>query len=622
MDKNSKILSDITVFNKYAKYIPELQRRETWEELVNRTKQMHLDKFKNLQKYDEFEIMLNNMFEKFIKPKKILPSMRSLQFAGKPIERNESRMYNCSFLQINSPHDFSEVMYLLLGGTGVGYSVQKTFLKNLPLVRKRLGEIIYTVEDSIEGWSTAIEVLMYSYMYTGIKVKFDFSQIRDKGMPLITSGGKAPGHKPLKDCLKNMESILDKAAGKKLTSLQAHDILCYIADAVLAGGIRRAAMICLFDADDEEMLNCKSGDWYINHLHRSRANNSVILDRKTTTKEQFYSILKKTQESQAGEPGIFFTNNPFMGTNPCGEIALNDKQFCNLVEVNVSNLKDEKDFYNRVEAAAMLATIQASYTNFTHLSPEWKEITEKEALIGVSLTGLASVNIPAEVLNIAAEKVKKCNEYLSKILGINPAARTTCVKPAGTTSLVCGTSSGIHAWHSEYYVRRMRLPKTDPLYDYMLKVNPDFLENDVTDPMNTSILKIPIKAPKGAITRKESPLETLERIKHVYENWIVPGHSYGDNTNNVSATINIKDDEWDAVIDWMWENKHCYNGISLFPYDGGTYIQAPFEEISEEEFSTLSEKLNEVDLTQVKESEDFTQLIENLACSGGFCEIT
>lgn len=747
-DTNIGILSDITVFTKYARYKPELKRRETWSELANRNRDMHI------KKYPALTQEINNLYDNFVIPKKVLPSMRSLQFGGKPIEVAPSRLFNCSYLPIDDYRAFSELMFLLLGGTGVGYSVQKHHIEKLPEIRKPIKTRRFLVGDSIEGWSDAIKALMKSYMKGAPEPRFDFSDIRPKGAALITSGGKAPGPEPLKDCLHNLKKILDrKSNGDKLTTLEVHDMACFIADAVLAGGIRRAALISLFSLDDESMLTCKFGNWWELNPQRGRANNSAVVVRHRIKEPKFMELWSKIKASGSGEPGIYFTNNPEFGTNPCCftgdtklltsegyvsfselsgkedielvnyrgeihsgsvwstgvkstvlikfddglahrctpdhrfmlsdgsecqakdlvgkqvktltqspldtyptvlsvedagecevfdfnlqddthwgvieggfiahncEIALRPFQMCNLTEINVSDVDSQEELEARARAASFLGTLQAGYTDFHYLRDIWKRTCEKDALLGVSMTGICSGNVLKLDMKAAAKVVRAENKRVAKEIGIKPAARTTCVKPAGTTSLVLGCSSGIHAWHSPYYIRRMRLGKNEAIYKYLAKNHPSLLEDDFFTPNTQSIVSVPVKAPDGAIFRDEPALEMLERIKRVSSDWVATGHRSGDNTHNVSATVSLRDDEWEAAGEWMWDNRDSYSGLSVLPYDGGTYKQAPFEDIDEETYNRLSANLAGVDLTQVIEDADETDLSGELACAGGSCEL-
>jgi ribonucleoside-triphosphate reductase (thioredoxin) len=617
MEISNRILSEITVYMKYAKYIPELKRRETWFELVTRNMEMHIKSYPHLEQ----EIRDNYQF---VYNKQVLPSMRSMQFAGKPIEISPNRIYNCAYAPVDDWRVFSEIMFLLLGGTGVGYSVQKHHVEELPEIRKPNERTRrWLVADSIEGWADAVKVLVKSYFFGGSKIEFDFSDIRPKGARLVTSGGKAPGPQPLKECLIKLEGILEaKEDGEKLRPIEVHDMVCHIADAVLAGGIRRAALISLFSATDDEMISCKSGAWWETNPQRGRANNSAALLRHKITKDYFMDLWKRIEASGAGEPGIYFTNDKDWGTNPCCEIALRPFQFCNLTEVNVSNVVNQEDYEARVKAATFIGTLQAGYTNFHYLRPIWQRTTEKDALIGISMTGIGSGAVLGLDMKSGAKIVKSENERVAGLLGINKAARTTTVKPAGTTSLTLGTSSGIHAWHNDHYIRRVRVGKNESIYSYLKDNHPELIEDEYFRPHDTAVIGIPQKAPEGSILRNESPIQLLERVKKVHMEWIKPGHRSGSNSHNVSATISVREHEWPAVGEWMWENREHYNGLSVLPFDGGSYIQAPFSDCTKEEYEKLMETLKDVDLSNIIELDDDTDLRGEAACAGGACEIT
>tara|TARA_Y100000004_G_scaffold177205_1_gene218576 strand:+ start:2335 stop:4194 length:1860 start_codon:yes stop_codon:yes gene_type:complete len=619
MRNDQKILSDITVHMKYSKYLDSENRRENWDEICERNMQMHLKRF------PEQIPAIKEIYEKFVKTKKILPSMRSMQFAGKPVEISPNRIYNCAYMPIDDIIAFSEGMFLLLGGTGVGFSVQKHHITSLPEIRKPNFERQrrYLIADSIEGWADAVKILLECY--TGKRLstpQFDYSDIRPKGSLLKTSGGKAPGSGPLRECLVKIENMLQEMPdGHKIKPIEAHDIMCHIADSVLAGGIRRAALISLFSADDNEMLSAKVGHWWEKNPQRGRANNSAVLLRHRIDNNFFWDLWKRIRASGSGEPGIYFSNDKDWGTNPCCEIALRPFQFCNLVEVNVSNIEDQEDLNKRVMAASYLATLQASYTDFHYLRDIWKQTTEKDALLGVSMTGIASNKVALLDLEHASYLVKKTNAELAEAMGINPAARTTCIKPAGTTSLVLGTSSGIHAWHSEYYIRRIRVGKNEAIYSYLKNNFPDLVEDEYFNPTEQAVISIPQKAPEGSILRNEEVFTLLERIKRFSIRWVNPGHKDGLNSHNVSATVSIKEDEWDGVGAWMWMNRHYYNGLSVLPYDGGTYIQAPFETINKEKYEEMCANLGDINLDNVIETSDETDRQGEIACAGGYCEI-
>ena len=588
MDASQKILSDLTVYMKYAKFVTELNRRETWEELVTRNMNMHIKKYPSLK--NEIKEVYKMVYDK-----KVLPSMRSMQFGGKPIEISPNRIYNCAYLPIDHLDAFAESMFLLLGGTGVGYSVQKHHVEKLPEIRKPKSNRSrrFLIGDSIEGWADSIKVLFKSYFGEQLSTpEFDFSDIRPKGAQLVTSGGKAPGPQPLKDCIHKLKGMLDaKEDGEKLTPIEVHDMVCHIADAVLAGGIRRAALISLFSADDNEMISCKSGSWWEKNPQRGRANNSAALVRHKITKEFFMDLWKRVEASGAGEPGIYFTNDKDWGTNPCCEIALRPNQFCNLCEVNVSDIESQEDLNARVKAAAFIGTLQAGYTDFHYLRDIWRRTTEKDALIGVSMTGIGSGVVLGYNMKEAAKAVKEENTRVAELIGINKSARMTTVKPAGTTSLTLGTSSGIHAWHNDYYIRRVRVGKNEAIYNYLVTNHPELVEDEFFRPHDTAVISVPQKAPEGAILRTESPFQLLERVKKITQEWVRPGHRTGSNSHNVSATISLKAEDWELAGDWMWENRDFYNGLSVLPYDGCSYIQAPFEDCTEEEFERLFSKL-------------------------------
>lgn len=977
---SANILSDITVYMKYARYIPEIKRRETWEEICERNMAMHIRKYPMLKKE------IQDVYHRFIMTKKVLPSMRSLQFGGVPIELSPNRIFNCAYLPVDSIYSFSETMFLLLGGTGCGYSVQRHHVEKLPAIKGTLKtNRRFLVGDSIEGWADAIKVLFEAYFHGKSNPVFDYRDIRPKGAMLITSGGKAPGPQPLKDAIHNIKKVLDsKPVGSKLLPIEAHDIMCFIADAVLAGGIRRAALISLFSMDDEDMLTCKHGSWWESNPQRGRANNSAVIIRHMATEDSFFSLWEKVVASHSGEPGVYFSNDKDWGTNPslrkgtkvlttegifpieeldgkeftvknlhgqlskakcwlsgrgkklfkvtltggheyyataehewpiwngekyvkvktpdiaprskmpiiretslfegtkgtrsdgfmlgwllgdgwtgnyvtdvttrhsfivsdvdresgicdmleeavrpfsdskfhqdyrseniedeefmvvqqvrqqtstmqvtnksfsayidtfgfankteglpkcvwstateefrkgiidglfssdghveknakritltakheklvrdvsellgfygiktsirervtklngkeypgfslnieqsasikhfrdlfkltcthkqqaldaydfrykitdedtitvigveetelyedvwdisvfdethcfqlahtitgnCCEIALRPYQFCNLCELNVSDIESQEDLNERARAAAFVGTLQAGYTDFHYLRDVWKQATEKDALIGVGMTGIGSGAVLHYDLKEAANVVKEENKRVAEIIGINVAARSTTVKPAGTSSCVLGSASGIHAWHNTHYIRRIRVGKNESIYPYLAKNHPELVEDEYFRPTEQAVIQIPQAAPAGSILRTEDPMQLLERVKRFNIDWVKSGHRKGPNTHNVSCTISVKDDEWEKVGKWMWENRNNFNGISVLPYDGGTYIQAPFEDISEERYHEMMTHLTAIDLTKVIEEQDNTNLTGEAACAGGQCEV-
>ena len=615
MDVTQEILSEITTYMKYAKFVPEKNRRETWHELVTRNKEMHQTKFPQLK--NEIEEAYKLVYDK-----KVLPSMRSLQFAGKPIELNNARIFNCSFLPLDDWRSFSEIMFLLLSGCGVGYSVQTHHIEQLPEIKVPTKHKRYLIGDSIEGWADAVRMLCKAY-FTGAPLPlFDFRDIRPKGAQLITVGGKAPGPEPLKECLFNLQKVFErKQNGDRITSVEAHDMACHIADAVLSGGIRRAALISLFNLDDEDMLTCKFGNWWEENPQRGRANNSAVVMRHKIDEEEFFKLWKKIELSGSGEPGIYFSNDKDWGTNPCCEIALRPYQFCNLCEVNVSNIESQEDLNERVRVGAFIGTLQAAYTDFHYLREIWRKTTEKDALLGVGMTGIGSGVILNYDLKKAADLAKEENARVADIIGVNKAARVTTVKPSGTSSLVLGTASGIHAWHNDYYIRRIRVGKNEAIYNYLAINHPELVEDDFFKPTIQAVISVPQKAPAGSILRTENVIDMLERTKRFNLQWVKKGHRRGANTNNVSATVSIQENEWEQVGQWMWENKDTFNGLSVLPYFGGSYTQAPFEDITEEQFNEMAQHLHNIDLSKIVEFSDDTALMDQAACAGGACEI-
>ncbi|MGB0837545.1 MAG: hypothetical protein ACPGRE_05545 [Flavobacteriaceae bacterium] len=616
--QSTSSLSEITVYMKYARYLENENRRENWEEICYRNSQMHQEKYPQLK--DE----IKSLYSDFVLPKKILPSMRSMQFAGKAISKNQTRIYNCAYMPLTSVSCFSEGFYLLLGGTGVGYSVQQHHVDELGYLSSERncskGRIL-SIEDTIEGWSEAVRLLIDSYYSNEAKPEFDFSLIRPEGQILKTAGGRAPGPRPLKNLLEKIEQLFDKKSpGSKLSAMEASDLMCYIADAVLAGGIRRAAMICLFSPYDQELVEAKQGSWYEDHPERARANFSAVLLREELNKEDLERILNYTDKNQSGEPGVYLTNNLDWGTNPCCEIALKPFQFCNLTEINMTTVTNQKDFEQRAMAASFLGTLQAGYTDFEYLREIWSENCKTDALLGVSMTGIAQKVVLQLDFQSAAELVKEENRRVAQIIGINGAKRCTTVKPAGTTSLVLGSSSGIHAWHSNYYIRRIRIHKKEALATYLLSKIPSLMEEDQFD-ANSWVLSMPQKAPQDAITRDEGALNLLKRVAFIQENWVKNGYVEGDNQHNVSCTVSYKPEEWKEVKRWMWNHQSQYNGLALLPYNGGSYAQAPFESITELEYKDLQKELSHIDLNEIQTFEIQRNFVDHIACAGGQCEI-
>jgi len=634
--KSVELMSDIIVYNKYARYRSDLKRRETFEEIIDRYVAAMLKKYCGEDVADSFkksksinvekgslaeQIVLNS---KHLYDKKVLPSMRGLQFAGPALEKNESRIYNCYYHPIKDIASFSETMFLLLGGTGVGFSVRKHHVAQLPPITKPLKDKKFLVSDDIEGWADAIKVLLKSYLgVTKYKPRFDFSAIRERGEILVTSGGKAPGAGPLRVCLAKIESLLEaKEENSQLKPIEVHDIICFVADAVLAGGIRRAALISLFSPDDEEMMAAKAGNWWETNPQRGRANNSFVVNVNDIDKQEFDRLMQYVEDSGSGEPGVYFTQDDGEGgTNPCCEIYLRPYSFCNLCDINAGTIENQDDFNERAKVASFFGTLQAGFTDFHYLKSRTRRQTEEDYLVGVGLTGICNGNVLGLNLQEAARKAMLQNSITAAKIGIGEAARVTTVKPAGSTSSVLGVSSGIHAWHSKYYVRNFQCKVGDDMYNFFTEHHPELIKVMDQQP-DSAVIGCPIKAPNGAITRENDDItQFLERVKRFNEEWVREGHRWGDNTNNVSATVSVRDDEWGFLKDWMWENKESFHGLSVLPYFGGTYKDAPFQECDEKEFLRRLKLMEEVDLTKIKEDVDNTDLTGELACAGGACDL-
>lgn len=627
------IMSDIVVHQKYANHLPDKDRRESWEEIVKRNEEMHIKRFPHLEQdiRDNYKMVYN---------KQVLPSMRALQFSGTPIEINNSRMFNCSGRNITDPKVFSEAMFLLLSGAGFGSSVQLHHIDQLPTItypktppesRRRR----FLVEDSIEGWADAVKVLLNSYFYDRRQVILDLRNIRPKGSPIRTSGGKAPGPAPLRTCISAVTNVMENALstrgdGTKLTSVECADIMCHVALAVRSGGVRRSAISLLFSPEDKEMMAYKAGDWYNTNPHRAQVNISCCMIREETSEEYFNEIWSIIKANNSGEPGVYWTNDKDknMLANPCFEVSGNGSTgfVCNLTEINGNTLEGQADLNKRAAAAAFIGTLQSAYTDFHYLRPSWAEQAEKEPLLGVSINGIMTGTVFELDMTEAAEIVKQVNSDISSKINVRPATRCTLVKPSGTSSLVLGCSSGVGPWYAPYYLRRVGIDHTDPLYTYLLKSKTarTLLEVSQANPSHESFITFPVQAPDGAVTREHLfPLQALETIRTLHKEWIEPGHISGVDTHNVSCTVFLKEDDYSEVGKWMFDNKDCYNGIAVFPYISTTYPQTPYEEISEEDYQrriSLVEGIN-IDVSKVKEYEDNTDLQGEQACAGGACDI-
>ena len=599
-----KALSDYTVYAKYARYLPEKKRRESWEEMVDRVFQMHLNRFESAISKNE-ELKADILFAKQqVKKKRVLGAQRILQFGGDPILKHNAKVFNCSFGYLDRVKAFQETMYLLLCGCGVGFSVQFKHIKKIPnIAAPTKGIKVFKPEDSIEGWADCVGVLMSSFFtkdatfpeYKGHEIKFNFSNIRPEGT-LIAGQFKAPGHKGLEQALEKVREVIVNrltAGETKLHAIDVYDIIMHFSNAVLSGGVRRSATICLFSKTDKEMMGAKTGNWFLTHPQRARSNNSVLLVKDDITKEEFSTIIESTK--QFGEPGFVFADSEDCGYNPCVEIGLYPQtkdgrsgwQFCNLCEINGKFCDTEEKFIQACRAAAIIGTLQAGYTDFKYLSPETKEITDQEALLGCSITGIMDnpdILLNPEIQRKGAKEIRKMNDKIAKLIGINPAARTTCVKPAGSTSCVLGTASGIHPHHAKRYIRRVQANYLEYPLKKFSEVNPIAIEKSVWSSSGTDmVISFLCEVPKGAVVKNNlRAVELLEKVKTTQQNWVEAGTNkelclLQSLRHNVSNTITVNDDEWDEVRDYIYNNKKWFAGISLLSAAGDLdYPQAPF----------------------------------------------
>ena len=648
----NKVIQEYIHASKYSQYLPEKYRRELYSESVQRSEDM------NVRKYPQIEDQIRKAF-KLVQDRRVLPSMRSMQFAGKAVEILNERIYNCSYSPCNRLEFFKEAFFLLLCGCGTGYSVQKHHVAMLPPLKTIDDDKVqhFIVPDTIQGWSEAAYELIKSYVDGSGYVEFSYHLIRNKNSLLKTTGGRAPGHVPLKNSLERIRIILNNAQGRHLRPIECHDIICLCADAVIAGGNRRSSCISLFSPDDEEMFMAKTGNWYATNRWRERANNSAVLVRNECTFEEFSRVYDCVKEW--GDPGFFFVDDREFGTNPCGEIGLYPLlkvdashlsylaqhnisakigdtlygwSFCNLTEVNMALCHTAEEYFEAVEAATIIGTCQAGYTSFPFLGPVTELIARRDALLGVSMTGMMDnpkISFDPDLQRDAALLAIRTNIEYAKRIGINAAARVTTIKPSGTASLALGClGSGIHAHHAKRYFRRVRASKVEAAYQYFKSINPHMCStiNELEE-----VIVFCIQAPEGAITRNDlTALEFLEKVFLTKSNWIQYGTARDTGnpglTHNVSNTITVKDDEWDIVRDNLWENRHMFSGISLLGYYGDKgFNHAPREEITthvdEMLWNEYVQNYNDVDYSYMVEMEDGTNLQGEMACGAGGCEI-
>lgn len=646
----TKDIADYIFTSKYARYLEDKQRRETWDEAVDRVLNMHLKKFQG-QLTDEQVAEIEWAFD-MVRDKRVLTSMRAMQFAGPAVEAHNARMFNCAVRHIDSIRSFSEVFYLLLCGCGVGFGLTDKYLSRLPNLvsaEDKTGIVMtYVIEDSIEGWADAIEALLNCYFvntaYSGRKIVFDFSRIRPKGAPLKTGGGKAPGHEGLKLALTQIKTLLDRIIEEegvtRMRSIDAYDVLMHTADAVLSGGVRRSATSVVFDKNDELMLNAKVGNWFDENPQRARSNNSVLLLRNDTTEEELTAIMDRTREW--GEPGFVFGDTEDVLYNPCFEVSfipVTDDgvcgvQFCNLTSINGAKVETQDDFYEAARAATIIGTLQASYTDFKYLSHVAKQLTDDEALLGVSITAMndnPDVIFNEVVQRKGSEVVVETNLRWSQIIGIKQAARTTVIKPEGTSTIAVGSmASGIHPAHSKYMFRRVQANKVDNVYKHFRSLNAHATEESVYSAAKTDdVITFPIVNPDGAIFKKDlTALQHLAMIKNTQRNWVVPGTTPVNKKpvhHNVSCTVVVEEDEWPAVTEYLFKNRKYFTAVSFIAGGGGKYAQSPMQDVQTDEeaeqFIQLMNNWIPVDYSWMVEYTDETELMAEAACAGNACEV-
>lgn len=596
-------LSEFVRISHYAIINPTTNKIETYEEQVDRVLTMHKQKYAHL----DISNYIGFVRELMIK-RRILGSQRALQFGGAPILKTNARMYNCAATYIDRPRAFQEVVWLWLCGTGVGCSVQKQHVSKLPAkISKPLSEwpdVVYYVTDDIEGWADAFGILISSYIgapfetYTGMHVVYDYSRIRPKGSKIANILGTAPGPAPLQRAIEKCEALLRNSigAGEKLRPIHVYDLLMHMSDAVLSGGIRRSASIFLFSEDDEEMMSAKTGSWYIENPQRARSNNSIVLLKKATTHKTLKNVIENVK--QFGEPGFILVDDLDILYNPCSEIGLYAKdengqsgfQMCNLCEINMAVLSTRRQFYEACEGAAILGTLQAGYTDFKYLGGVTESIVKREALLGVSMTGMMDnpeLSLDPFVQQAGADIIRQINKLVSKIININQAARTTCVKPAGSTSCLLGTASGIHPHHSRRYFRRVQVNEDDELLKFFTRYNPHAVHSSAWSANGTDkVITFSIELDNKALTKDQiSGVDLLKKVKLTQKNWVAHGKNdrlcvIPSLSHNVSNTITVKQDKWEEVIAYIYKHKRFFSGVSLLSETGDrTYRQAPFQAV-------------------------------------------
>ena len=613
MVKTSELMADAKFYESYGRYIEDEKRYETWEEAVDRVKSMHLTRYKNKESKSLSELI--DFAHSYYSDKDILGAQRSLQFGGEQLLTKNAKMYNCTASYCDRSSFFSSTFWLMLCGCGVGFSIQKQHISSLPSISARTKQAkSFVVKDSIEGWADSVDVLMRSFFdeeseYKGRKIYFDLTEIRPKGAK-ISGGFKAPGPEPLRKALDKIEKLIKDELGNgrtRLKTIVAYDIVMHIADAVISGGVRRAATICLFSHDDEDMIKAKTGDWFVANPQRGRSNNSAVLLRDSTDYREFESIMESVQHS--GEPGFVWTDDLDILFNPCVEVGMygytedmrSGFQMCNLTEINGGRSTSKEHFFNQCKAAAILGTLQAGYTNFSYLTDATKEIVDREALIGVGITGWMNnpdILFDEEIQREGARVVKHWNRVTAKLIGINQAARTTVVKPSGNASVLLGTASGIHGEHSPKYIRHVQMNKETEVAKLFKETNPHMVETSVYSSLDY-VVGFPIEPKNGSIYKKDLlGVKQLAYVKSAQDNWIAEGTNIELCVkpflkHNVSNTITV--DDWKEVTDYIYDNRHSLCGVSLLSAAGDkAYSQAPFTEVLD--YQSIVTKYGEVSL--------------------------
>lgn len=623
---------DYIALSRYARHIESENRRETWEETVSR----YLNFFEEHlaarypQALETYKAKRPHL-EKGLLRKDVMGSMRAMMTAGEALHRDHAAGYNCAYLPVDSISAFKEAMYCLLCGTGVGFSVEKRYVSQLPQVPREFvpGKTI-VVHDSKYGWANALEQVLMA-MYRGEVPEWDLSKIRPAGARLKTFGGRASGPEPLERLLEFTKTKFYKARGRKLTPLEVHDILCKVGEVVVVGGVRRSAMISLSDLDNEELAAAKAGEWWRKDPQRALANNSAVFNGRPEA-EEFWAEWTALKHSGSGERGIFNREacktiaarskrleSLNYGTNPCSEIILRPREFCNLSEVVIRSLDSYAQIAKKVELATIMGTLQSTLTEFPFLPDHWAANCKEERLLGVSLTGIMdhlhygqpSAELADDLCDLR-EHARKVNAEWAALLGIRESAAITCVKPSGTVSQLCNSASGIHPRFARHYIRRVRGDKKDPLTQWLINQGVPH-EECVYQGDSTVVFEFPIEAPPNCTTREEvSALDQLELWLCYQKNWC---------EHKPSVTIQVRDSEWDSVGQWVWEHFEWVSGIAFLPYDGGTYQQAPYEEISQQDYEILKRQVPHLDVSKFREEEDNSTASQELACVGGSCEL-